>query len=188
MANTLRVGVGTFRTFYGPLSGTLHVVGGPPRRRRARRRANPANRSSLRTFAGSVDERGPADGESAPPPAHAAGPESYADPAESLGQAGERAPVSETLPPTNEGGPGDPPPPPPVTKRDLPRDPFEFACQVNQEEQLVPTTVGMLRKNDEKVAPKILQQLLNLAYGKTGRTKTLKPRVYINDLPQPLRD
>jgi len=46
----------------------------------------------------------------------------------------------------------------------------------------------MLRKNDEKVAPKILQQLLNLAYGKTGRTKTLKPRVYINDLPQPLRD
>src|SRR5271166_4868662 len=132
MAVALRIGLCTFRTLNDPLSGELHVKSGSSRGRGARRIQNQAKGTSLRSCAGSDDGDGPTDGESAhTSAAHAPGLKSRADPAGTDGSGTKRAPKE------GESKDGERDQAKKAVKRELPRDPFEFATQVNEERQLV---------------------------------------------------
>jgi hypothetical protein len=184
MAIALRIGIYTFRTLYGPLSGVLHVEGGSSRGRGARGLPGRAKKKTPGSCAGSDDGDGPTYGESAhTSAAHAAGPEPCADLAGISGSETKRAP--------KEGEPGEGDVAGPVErkeKRELPREGFEFAKQVNEQSQLVDVVAGMLGKSDDRVKQKVLQQVLSIAYAKNARPKAEKVRTYINDLPEPIRD
>lgn len=164
MAIALKIGIHTFRTLNDPLSGVLHVASGSSRGRGARKSRNRAKGTSLRFGAGSDDGSGPTDGESAhSSAAHAGGPEPCAGPAGTDGSEAMRAPNK------GDGGGENSVMAEKKVKRDLPRDPFEFAVQVNEEKQLVDVVAGMLDKSDERVKQKVLQQVLSMAYAKSGR-------------------
>ena len=181
MATVWRMGVRTFRTLNDPLSGELRVRGSA-RRGGARGGQNPAQNKALASHAGSDDGDGPMDGESAhTSAAHAAGPESCADLAESNGSVTMRAP-NEGMPGGGEGSPKEK-----KENRDLPRDGFEFVREVNLEKQLVNVAIGLLEKKDEKVVQKVFQQLLSIAYSRNAKAKTEKVRTYIHDLPMAIR-
>jgi hypothetical protein len=184
MAVVLRIGIYTFRTLNGPLSGELRVKGGSSRGRGARGLPGPAKKKEPGFCAGSDDGDGPTYGESAhTSAAHAAGPEPCADLAGISGSETKRAPKEGESGEGEAAGPTEK-----KVKRGLPRDAFEFANQVNEERQLVDVAAGMLGRSDDRVKQKVLQQLLSMAYPKSTKPKVEKVRTYINDLATAIRD
>jgi len=175
MAKPFRMGIHTFRILsgQGPLSGKIVVEGGPSRRGRAQGRPTQAKGTSPVLSAVPGDGEGPTDGESAHSAAHA-GPEAGADSATTGGSCAPSATKEQQS----------------KTKRDLPRDAFEFVRQVNEEAQFVEVATGILTREagNEAIKQKGFQQLIEIAYGKKGRGGPERVRRFINDLPTAIRD
>ncbi len=74
----------------------------------------------------------------------------------------------------------------------LPKDGLGFAESVHRMVDLVSVTDGLLRSEDEKMRQRVLEQVLELAFGKNGRAAELarmkeEPEFMI-DVPRPERD
>ncbi len=182
MPRVFRIGINTFRTLNGPLSGELHVKSGSSHRRGARSGRKPAKGASPMSCAGSDDGDGPPPGGSAnTSAAHATAPNSCADSASTPSPAAKRAlkegeqwagrleyPEAELQP-----------------ARPLAKDGYDFVKEINLEVQVAAVAKRHLMAEDEKVSLKILQQLLTLAFGRNARSRVEKSRRYIDDLPGP---
>jgi hypothetical protein len=167
MARAFRVGIHTFWTLNGPLSGELCVVGGSLRHRRARKSRLRAKSSSLGSTAGSDDGGEPTAGESAhTSAAHAADRKPCADSAGGDEDGTMRAPIQGGTPKAeDEKTKGEA-----RAARPLPRDAWEFVKEVNEERQLVTVVTGMLDVEvDPRVKQPVVKQLLEMAYPKQGR-------------------
>jgi len=71
---------------------------------------------------------------------------------------------------------------------DLPADGPAFVDAVNEYVNLVRLTDSLLRERDEKSSKSLLEKLLEMKYGKSGKAEAVGVRPIICDLPGPVRD
>lgn len=167
MSVPLVVGICTFRMLNGPLSGTIYVKSGLPRRRGARKRYRQAETESRTSLAGPSDGSGTSDGGSANTSnARSAGRTTCAGPADGSGDGSKRAPISGGGGPGSEGQA-------PVNglqpMKEMPGTPWALMKAVNEGEQIVPVIQELLRSKDEKVRLRMVELLMDAGYEEGSR-------------------
>lgn len=193
MGVPLRVGVRTFRTMTGPLSGVVHVICGLPRHGGARKGCRRAEAESRPSLAGPSDGGGTAGGGSANTSnARSSGRPTGAGPAGGNGDEPKRAPVVGG---GDLGGPGGPdgttecPAKALQPLKELPGTKWGLTKAVNEEAQIVPVIGGLLRSKDEKVQLRMVELLMDAAYAEnSGRDGGTRPGRIEYSIARPKRD
>lgn len=187
MSVPLVVGICTFRMLNGPLSGTIYVKSGLPRRRGARKRYRQAETESRTSLAGPSDGSGTSDGGSANTSnARSAGRTTCAGPADGSGDGSKRAPISGGGGPgSEEGSPGNGLQP----MKEMPGTPWAFAKVVNQGVQVAGVMQGLLKSEDEKMQLRGVELWVEIAFGKYSRSQEDERTTETEwTLPRPDRD
>ena len=185
MPQPFKVGISTFRTLNGLLSGYMIVRGGSSHCRGVHRQSRPAKVTSLRSGAGSDDGWEPTDGQSAhTSAAHAAGQQPCADLAPTDGlDAGCASSMNESShgkarrgKKSTGDGDGDGPTNYLAQQRAqipggdvLPEDGAGFVERVNDRIDLIRLTENVLRGEDDKNVKSLLGQLLTVCYKNARR-------------------
>jgi hypothetical protein len=194
MAVARRIALNSFRTLTDPLSGELHVKCGSSRRRGAHKSHSGTRTSSRKSQAGSDDGSGPTAGESAhTSAAHASDRKPCADLAGGDGggstcapnsrkQRGKSVDTDETtlleLRKALQGG------------RELPMDGRAFLEAVNRQIDVVTYIVLLMRSQDDKLAGRLIEMVLEFGYGRNSRAVASSGAAgpLIDCAPRPIRD
>jgi hypothetical protein len=189
----------TMRAFRGmdTFSGEMRVIGGSRARRGVRRQNHLASRNSLRALAGSDAGRElTASGSAHTSAAHAAAHKTDADPAKKKVKMRRRTSNKKEKSRTKKGkGGGGGPVESLWDERaqldggvPLPEDGVGFVDAVNVNIDLIRLTEILLRGTDERSSKSLLEQLLEMRYGKNARAIAAEAGPLIDCAPRAIGD